>query len=74
MWWELWDLRSGNRLEDFASEESALSFVRLALREHGQATVRPWSLTEEPGDAPPIEGDDLISRALLTAPAAGDRA
>jgi len=69
MWWELWDLRSGNRLEDFASEESALTFVRTALREHSRATVMHWSLSAEPNVGAPIEGEALITLATRAATA-----
>lgn len=67
MWWELWDLRSGNQLEEFSSEAVALVFVRVALRGHGRATVAWWSLTAEPNVGEPLEGDALIARALETA-------
>ena len=67
MWWELWDLKSGNRLQEFASEESALTFVRTALRERGRATVAHWSLSAEPNVGEPSEGEALISQALTGA-------
>ena len=50
MWYELWDLRSGNIINTYDSESEALTVVRDLARLNGQDYVRTLSLTLEDDD------------------------
>lgn len=68
MFWEIWSSASGNLVAQHDTEAEVLAFVRTALVEYGRDIVAAWSLAEEPGDQPAVFGDELIARALASAP------
>jgi hypothetical protein len=72
MTYELWNVRTGNALGDFATEEEALAAVRRLVERHGRAYVDKLFLGREDsrGRSTPIaQGQALAERALAaTAP------
>ena len=63
---QLWDLKSGNLVDQFATETDALAVVREAADQHGEAEVAALALAREAGNGPaPIaEGPALLLRAI----------
>ena len=74
MTYELWNMRTGNAIGDFATEAEALAFVRAAIERHGRSYADKLFLGREDsrGRSKPIaQGQALAGRALAaSSPAA----
>ena len=70
----LWETRSGNIINDYATEEEALAVVRETIDQYGVPAVVTFSLVRETAQDTTliVEGQDLADRALaLTMPVRG---
>ena len=65
---ELWNDRTGNLIDDFASEAAALAAVHEVIKRDGRTAVRFWALDRYDG-GPMLRGKALIDRALAAVPA-----
>ena len=65
----LWETRSGNIINDYATEEEALAVVRETIEQYGLPAVATFSLVRETAQATTliVEGQDLADRALALA-------
>lgn len=65
----LWETRSGNIINDYATEEEALAVVRETIEQYGLPAVATFSLVCETAQATTliVEGQDLADRALALA-------
>jgi hypothetical protein len=69
VFFELFDLESGNLIEDFATEEEALEALRSAERDHGPAAISDIALLRFDDGHPTLiamEGE-LVERVHRTA-------
>jgi hypothetical protein len=71
MAYELWETKSGNLIDTFATEEEALEEVRATIAEFGRETIATYSLAHETHRSTRriAEGQALAERALANAPA-----
>lgn len=67
--YEVWDNKTGNVIDEFEDEASALAFVRATVALRGVAAVLNWSLDGPDRSAPPIFGQALLARAQARASA-----
>jgi hypothetical protein len=58
---ELWDEKHGNAVDDFDTEDEALSFVRKTIAERGGCSVQTWAL-DFSDDRPLVRGTELLRR------------
>jgi hypothetical protein len=68
VFFELFDLASGNLIEDFATEEEAIEALRLAERDHGPAAISDVALLRFDDGHPTLvamEGE-LVERVRQT--------
>lgn len=65
----LWETRSGNIINDYATEEEALAVVRETIEQYGLSAVATFSLVRETAQDTTliVEGQDLADRALALA-------
>ena len=65
----LWETRSGNIINDYATEEEALAVVRETIEQYGLPAVATFSLVRETAQDTTliVEGQDLADRALALA-------
>ncbi len=65
----LWETRSGNIINDYATEEEALAVVRETIEQYGVPAVATFSLVRETAQDTTliVEGQDLADRALALA-------
>lgn len=74
--YELWEMRSGNLMGSWSSENEAMSAVRKTLDKHGATLAASLSLLVEDADGATTliaEGPALIDRARRIAPASEQR-
>ena len=62
----LWETRSGNIINDYATEAEALAVLRGTVRQYGRPAVATFSLVRETAQDTTliVEGQDLADRAL----------
>jgi len=60
---ELWDERSANLIDAFASETEALTELRVIILSEGEPAIRSWALDRYDGK-PMIRGRELVELAL----------
>jgi len=65
---ELWDERTANLIDDFASEAEALQELRAIILRDGEQAIRAWALDRYDGK-PMIRGSELVALALRAIPA-----
>jgi len=71
MWYELWDMESGNLVEDFADESQALAAVReyTALDTPGYPGALALARRDDAGESTWVAiGSELAARAQAAAP------
>jgi hypothetical protein len=68
MYYELWDLRTRNLVNEFDTEVEALSYVREVLEKHGEEPAAGYALgvqnLEAGGGAAIADGAALLHRAV----------
>jgi hypothetical protein len=63
--YEIWNNKTGNVIDEFDDEASALAFVRETVALRGVTAVADWSLDGPDRTLPPLYGRALLARAQV---------